>query len=119
VRSLAQSGQLSNRGPEDCRNPAAAGDNTIPAVVRKVVRDRLEDGQLDESDLTVRDLARIQEAFCAMLVGIYHPRITYPERPTAPTPQPTAVVVAPANGTHGNGALIDTGAEHEQSAPHV
>jgi putative nucleotidyltransferase with HDIG domain len=127
VRSLSQSGQLSNRGPEDCRNPGTAGDNSIPAVVRKVIRDRLEDGQLDESDLTVRDLARIQEAFCAMLVGIYHPRIVYPERPTAPAPQPTGtVVVAPANGTHangaghsGSGAAKEAGAEHEQPSPHA
>ena len=69
-------------------------------------------------------LARIQEAFCAMLVGIYHPRIVYPERPAAPSLEPTAVVVAPANGAHGNGAatpapgaLTETGVEHEQPAP--
>jgi putative nucleotidyltransferase with HDIG domain len=107
VRSLSQSGQLRNLGPEDCANPNAAPDS-IPGVVRKVIRERLEDGQLDESDLTVRDLARIQEAFCAMLVGIYHPRITYPERPIAPVPVLVAPVIAgsvqPANGVHANGA---------------
>ena len=110
VRSLSQSGQLVNLGPEDCRQPADAAPDTIPAVVRKVIRERLEDGQLDESDLTVRDLARIQEAFCAMLSGIYHPRITYPERPTIPVvidAAPHGVHVdgapGPANGAHRNG----------------
>jgi putative nucleotidyltransferase with HDIG domain len=110
VRSLSQSGQLVNLGPEDCRDPAGAAPDTIPAVVRKVIRERLEDGQLDESDLTVRDLARIQEAFCAMLSGIYHPRITYPERPTIPVVIDTAPngahadsVPGPANGAHRNG----------------
>jgi putative nucleotidyltransferase with HDIG domain len=125
VRSLSQSGQLSNRGPEDCKNPATAGDQSIPAVVRKVIRDRLEDGQLDESDLTVRDLARIQEAFCAMLVGIYHPRIVYPERPTVParSEPPVAPIPLAANGAHQNGsaALItglaeETGTEHERQS---
>jgi putative nucleotidyltransferase with HDIG domain len=110
VRSLSQSGQLVNLGPEDCHQPAGAAPDTIPAVVRKVIRERLEDGQLDESDLTVRDLARIQEAFCAMLSGIYHPRITYPERPTIPVvidAAPHGVHIdgapGPANGAHRNG----------------
>jgi putative nucleotidyltransferase with HDIG domain len=103
VRSLSQSGRLVNLGPEDCRDPAAAADDTIPAVVRKVIRERLEDGQLDESDLTVRDLNRIQEAFCAMLSGIYHPRITYPERPTIPVVVDSGAAPAPANGAHRNG----------------
>ena len=44
---------------------------------------RIEDGQLDECDLTVRDIARIQEAFVSMLKGIYHPRVPYPEAPKA------------------------------------
>lgn len=86
VRSLSQNGRLVNLGPGDCKNLAAAAPDTIPAVVRKVIRERLEDGQLDDSDLTVRDLLRIQEAFCAMLAGIYHPRISYPERPSIPVP---------------------------------
>lgn len=110
VRSLSQSGRLVNLGPGDCHDPAGAADDTIPAVVRKVIRERLEDGQLDESDLTVRDLNRIQEAFCAMLSGIYHPRITYPERPTVPVvvntdrrPAPAGVAPTGTNGSHRNG----------------
>jgi len=53
----------------------------IADVVHKTISERIEDGQLDECDLTVRDIARIQEAFVSMLKGIYHPRVQYPEAP--------------------------------------
>ena len=53
----------------------------IAEVVHKIISERIEDGQLDECDLTVRDIARIQEAFVSMLKGIYHPRVNYPETP--------------------------------------
>ncbi len=51
-------------------------------VIRQVMSDRLVSGQLDESDLTLRDLDRIRESFISVLQGIYHPRIQYPERVT-------------------------------------
>jgi putative nucleotidyltransferase with HDIG domain len=51
----------------------------IYEVVRSIIRDRLEDGQLDECDLTFRDLERIAQAFTRILTGIFHPRIEYPE----------------------------------------
>ncbi|CAB3391211.1 HD family phosphohydrolase [Kyrpidia spormannii] len=57
----------------------------IEAVIRKIIRDRLQDGQLDESQLTLRDLDQVAEAFMRTLNGIYHPRIEYPEPPKAST----------------------------------
>lgn len=51
----------------------------IEAVVRRLIRDRLEDGQLDECDLTLKDLDRIAHAFVRVLTGMYHQRIEYPE----------------------------------------
>jgi membrane-associated HD superfamily phosphohydrolase len=50
--------------------------------VNKVIADRLADGQLDECDLTLRDLDQVRNAFILVLQGIFHPRIEYPE--TAP-----------------------------------
>ncbi len=47
-------------------------------LVERIVRQRLEDGQFDECDLTLRDLTRIKESFVTLLHGIYHPRIPYP-----------------------------------------
>lgn len=51
----------------------------VEALIKKIIRDRLEDGQLDNCDLTLRDLDRIGRAFLNVLSGIFHPRIEYPE----------------------------------------
>lgn len=51
----------------------------LEGVVRKIIRDRLQDRQLDEAPLTLRDLDKIGTAFTRVLAGIYHPRIEYPE----------------------------------------
>ncbi len=52
----------------------------IEALVRKIIKERLHDGQLDESDLTLRDLERIAAAFVRVLSGLFHQRVEYPER---------------------------------------
>lgn len=51
----------------------------IDELVRKVINDRLLRGELDDSDLTLRDLDKIREAFTSILQGVFHPRIKYPE----------------------------------------
>jgi putative nucleotidyltransferase with HDIG domain len=51
----------------------------IEQVVRRIVKEKLEDGQLDECDLTLRELEQIVQAFIRVLTGMYHPRIEYPE----------------------------------------
>jgi membrane-associated HD superfamily phosphohydrolase len=38
------------------------------------------DGQLDDCDLTLRDLSGVEDAFIRILHGIYHQRIDYPRR---------------------------------------
>lgn len=59
----------------------AMGDPTrgkIESLVRKIIKSKLDDGQLDESNLTLRDLDLIARTFCKVLEGIYHSRIEYP-----------------------------------------
>lgn len=51
----------------------------IRGMVERIIRERLEDGQFDECDLTLRDLDLIREAFIAQLLGMYHRRIQYPQ----------------------------------------
>jgi len=51
----------------------------IDCIVRKLINGRLADGELDESNLTLRDLDHIRQAFVKTLQGIHHPRIQYPE----------------------------------------
>lgn len=50
----------------------------IDQLVEGVINERVQEGQLDESDLTLRDLKTIGQSFKATLRGIYHPRIEYP-----------------------------------------
>lgn len=51
----------------------------IEGMVRKIIKERLQDGQLDESELTFRDTDVISTAFFRILGGIFHTRIEYPE----------------------------------------
>lgn len=51
----------------------------VEGLIRKLVRDKLNDGQLDESDLTFNDLEKICSAFSTVLTGVFHERIEYPD----------------------------------------
>ncbi|MEA4847933.1 MAG: HDIG domain-containing protein, partial [Clostridiaceae bacterium] len=47
--------------------------------VRKIIKDKLNDAQLDSCDLTLKDLEMVGQAFVKVLAGIFHERIEYPE----------------------------------------
>jgi len=51
----------------------------IHTLVRKIINRIFTDGQLDECDLTLKDLHAIAESFNRALIGIFHQRIEYPE----------------------------------------
>jgi putative nucleotidyltransferase with HDIG domain len=61
------------------RSLGTPDEPAIRAMVSRIIRERLEDGQFDECDLTLRDLDQIREAFVAQLLGMYHRRIEYPQ----------------------------------------
>lgn len=99
VRAMAQAGALDkpqvrnsdiSESPGLYKDAASLPDDVVVNTVHKIISDRIEDGQLDECDLTVRDIARIQEAFVSMLKGIYHPRIQYPGAPSSARTTPPA-----------------------------
>lgn len=50
----------------------------IRAIIDRIVNDRLRDGQLDESDLTLHDIQEIKDAFFGVLQGMFHARVKYP-----------------------------------------
>lgn len=56
--------------------------NPTPSRINHLVRERIEEvfmnGQLDECELTLRDLNKIAETFMRILHGIFHHRIDYP-----------------------------------------
>lgn len=57
--------------------PASVAE--IERIIADTIKTKLDDGQLDESDLTLRDLKEIQAAFVSVLKGVFHPRVKYPE----------------------------------------
>lgn len=51
----------------------------LTALVRNIVQSKFLDGQLEECDLTLRDLSVIEECYRRVILGIYHQRIDYPQ----------------------------------------
>ncbi|MCC7344283.1 MAG: HDIG domain-containing protein [Deltaproteobacteria bacterium] len=51
----------------------------IQAMVQKIINKNFTEAQLDECDMTLKDLHMIAESFVRVLVGIYHQRIEYPD----------------------------------------
>lgn len=48
-------------------------------VIRRVFAERLADHQLDDSDLTLREMEVVRQSFLDTLRGMYHPRVQYPQ----------------------------------------
>ncbi len=56
------------------KNPS---NEQIDAIIDKIIKERLNDGQLSDSPLTLKDLKTIAETFSRMLRGMHHKRIKY------------------------------------------
>ena len=62
----------------------------IDEIVRKMFNQRLIEGELAESDLTLRDLETTRRLFVRSLQGVHHPRVVYPEiKPPQPESAPS------------------------------
>jgi putative nucleotidyltransferase with HDIG domain len=61
------------------RSLASRDEPAIRSMVSRIITERMEDGQFDECDLTLRDINRIGDAFVAQLLGMYHQRVAYPQ----------------------------------------
>lgn len=66
----------------------------IDQFIERLVRGKLEDGQLSDSPLSLSDIDKICDAFSGILRGVYHERIEYPHVPhyagkTVPVPEPS------------------------------
>ncbi|HEU5140007.1 MAG TPA: HD family phosphohydrolase [Bacillales bacterium] len=51
----------------------------IESLVRKIITERLEDGQFNECHITLKELDTVAKSICETLKGIFHSRIEYPE----------------------------------------
>lgn len=87
VRAASQTGKL-DFAEEPRRNGSGPSRKVskLQELVNQVIDERVKIGELDECDLTLRDIERIKATFVQVLDGIYHPRIDYP-----PAPKPKKV----------------------------
>ncbi|NQT07392.1 MAG: HDIG domain-containing protein [Candidatus Omnitrophica bacterium] len=61
------------------RTLANPNPSRIQALVQKIINNKFIDGQLDECNLTLKDLHKISEAFTRILNAMFHTRVEYPE----------------------------------------
>ena len=78
------------------RSLARPDPENIRSIVAKIVDAVITDGQLDECDLTLKEITTIREAMISALTAIYHARIDYPgfnppalTGPLTPVPNPS------------------------------
>jgi putative nucleotidyltransferase with HDIG domain len=73
IISLADSVESASRSLEKPTH------SKIENLVEEIVSLRVKDGQLDDCDLTMRELAQIKESFTKTLISMLHTRIAYPK----------------------------------------
>ncbi len=83
----AQTKEAAIVGIADCVEAAVRSLNNptveqIDTMVRKIIKDRLDDQQFHECDMTLKELDTIAKSMKETLLGIFHSRIEYPEEAT-------------------------------------
>lgn len=54
-------------------------ESELQELIRSVVKDKLDLGELDDTQLTMQNLEDIVGSFTSTLRGVYHPRLQYPK----------------------------------------
>lgn len=79
----------------------------LHALVKRIIAQKTEDGQFDECDLTLRELAQVEDAFVKALMGIHHVRPVY--LGPAQVPRPASQVTPMAADEVRRAALLADG----------
>jgi putative nucleotidyltransferase with HDIG domain len=74
------------------RSARPSSPDEIDRILRETIKYKLDHGELGESDLTLRDLDRIREAFLSVLMGMFHARVAYPEPVTVKGPDGQEII---------------------------
>ncbi len=62
------------------RSLSKPSSNRVETMIRRMIKEKLDDGQLDQADLTLKEIDQIADSFIYIMSGIYHSRIEYPEK---------------------------------------
>ncbi len=72
-------------------------EDELHEMIKSVIKDKLELGELDETQLTLKDLEDITDSFTSTLRGVYHPRIQYPKNEIDVKTRPVAYRIPDAD----------------------
>ncbi|MBQ6121184.1 MAG: HDIG domain-containing protein, partial [Clostridia bacterium] len=61
------------------RTAANRTSDGMEKLIRKLIRDKIDDGQLNQSPMTLEDIENVTRAFVTVLSGVFHQRIEYPD----------------------------------------
>jgi len=89
---LADSVEAASRSLDD------PSHKQLKSLIDLIFRERIDDGQLDETNLTFQDLRLIKDTFLKMLMGIYHVRVKYPDQEEEETEQDETPSVVSVGG---------------------
>ncbi len=87
----------------------------IRDVVSAMIRRRLNAGELDDSNLTLRDLKEIRRSFVDTLRNLYHPRIKYPDDVAVAVAETTAPDGSSSTAAGGTPGVAEPGSEDSKS----
>ena len=71
---------LADSAQSACRSLRDPAPSRIESLVREIAERQLDDGQFDESNLTLRELRTIERSIVKSLIANYHGRVKYPTR---------------------------------------
>lgn len=91
IMMLADSVEAASRSLDDPTH------KRLKSLIDLIFKERIEDGQLDDTDLTFQDLSRIKDTFLQMLLGIYHVRVKYPDQEEEEPEEEPPVVSMPSD----------------------
>lgn len=74
ILMLADSIEAASRSLDD------PSPRRLENLIELIFGERIDDGQLNNTDLTFRDLRLVKDTFLKMLLGIYHVRVKYPDQ---------------------------------------
>ena len=103
ILMLADSVEAASRSLDD------PSPRRLEDLIDLLFQERIDDGQLNNTDLTFRDLRLIKDTFLKMLLGIYHVRVKYPDQ-EAESAAPGFEVISLAGTTpYGNVSVVYAG----------
>ena len=104
IQMLADSVEAASRSLDD------PTPRRLENLLDLIFKERVDDGQLDDTDLTFRDLRLIKDTFLKMLLGIYHVRVKYPDQEEREGPEVEIVAL------RADSPYVNVGVTYEQDA---